>query len=595
MKIKVSLKENDNRLRSGMVFGKWTQFPTPEAYNALYDDDERGIYQIFLKFQSRVDGIEKNRENPGYVIKSILPSLINIFKILQETIKNKTGFGYEPTVEFKNMPNIIGKLSSMPFEGPSWQIKDSWDLYYKMEDIVKNELIQVQQFLKEDVIPMLLGESKKMKIKANLNEAQFEDKGPDIPRHSPLLDRLNTKPLKELFFTKELFQSIMNLYGAAGKNKDLSKFKADISRYAQRAFSSLLSSENEQPSEQVVKQMSQTFAKLFEKLYVDEHKNMLKQRELATKGLLTKLRPLQNFSEFKKKIYNDILQIAANVVVTYQKRGRGERNVPAVPAGSMDLNMESKTKNKVNLTESTQKKLLQLCNLSEYQDEVLRENALENDKDLEYAMNTAIDIYADPAERKEMYDRLSSYEETLIFNTEILTKIYNFINNEYFSQDEDEEVRHEKAHVLLSNFKAQLIKLIKQLKRQQREADFGMRQYNASSRMRADSLSREEEYEALNESVQRTSPEKMLSIIQKSIEQMIPIIIDWRTEQDIPQGLSFDRRFLSCENVFPQSLEENDKGYILHVYDGKTKQEVSFQIDWDAITYMAINWEYGER
>lgn len=31
-------------------------------------------------------------------------------------------------------------------------------------------------------------------------------------------------------------------------------------------------------------------------------------------------------------------------------------------------------KNKVNLTESTQKKLLQLCNLSEYQDEVLREN-----------------------------------------------------------------------------------------------------------------------------------------------------------------------------------------------------------------------------
>jgi hypothetical protein len=303
MKIKVSLKENDNRLRSGMVFGKWTQFPTPEAYNALYDDDERGIYQIFLKFQSRVDGIEKNRQNPGYVIKSILPSLINIFKILQETIKNKTGFGYEPTVEFKNMPNIIGKLSSMPFEGPSWQIKDSWDLYYKMEDIVKNELIQVQQFLKEDVIPMLLGESKKIK-----------------------------------------------------------------------------------------------------------------------------------------------------------------------------------TKNKVNLTESTQKKLLQLCNLSEYQDEVLRENALENDKDL-----------------------------------------------------------------------------------------------------------------ALNESVQRTSPEKMLSIIQKSIEQMIPIIIDWRTEQDIPQGLSFDRRFLSCENVFPQSLEENDKGYILHVYDGKTKQEVSFQIDWDAITYMAINWEYGER
>jgi hypothetical protein len=31
-------------------------------------------------------------------------------------------------------------------------------------------------------------------------------------------------------------------------------------------------------------------------------------------------------------------------------------------------------KNKTNLTESTQKKLLQLCNLSEYQDEVLREN-----------------------------------------------------------------------------------------------------------------------------------------------------------------------------------------------------------------------------
>jgi hypothetical protein len=140
-------------------------------------------------------------------------------------------------------------------------------------------------------------------------------------------------------------------------------------------------------------------------------------------------------------------------------------------------------KNKTNLTESTQKKLLKLCNLSQYEDEVLKENV-------------------------------------------------------YYG---------------------------------------------------------EHEYEALSESVQRTSPEKMLSIIQKSIQQMIPIIIDWRTEQDIPQGLSFDRRFLSCENVFPQSLEKNDKGYILHVYDGKTKQEVSFQIDWDAITYMAINWEYGER